>query len=316
MKALIIANGELFQVEALRHRINAAAFDIAVAADGGARNARILNVPLQAVVGDMDSLADSERLQIKGAELVIYPREKEATDLELALFYARKRGAGRIVIAGATGGRLESTIGNTLLLAHQSIQECDVELWHGTQTARLVAPPGRAVPGEIGDTVSLVPLGGDASGVTTEGLRYPLRDETLFLGTTRGISNVIVSQPARINLAQGQLLLVHTPCREDAAAHSKKPVNVAVQVLPLVKDVYPVVDKAIAVIQESGVKFEVGPLETTMEDNDLDRLLEVAKAAHRACFEAGADKVVTFIKIADSLAGTTIEEKVGKYRKA
>lgn len=97
---------------------------------------------------------------------------------------------------------------------------------------------------------------------------------------------------------------------------AKRTVNVGVQVLPLVEDVYPVVDRAIAVIQASGVKYEVGPLETTLEGDDLDQLLEVAKAAHRACFAAGAGKVVTLIKIADALEGTTIEEKVGKYRKA
>ena len=96
----------------------------------------------------------------------------------------------------------------------------------------------------------------------------------------------------------------------------KRTMNVGVQVLPLVEDAYPIVDKAIEAIQSSGVKYEVGPLETTLEGNDLDELLEVAKAAHRACFKAGADKVVTIIKIADALEGTSIEEKVGKYRRS
>jgi uncharacterized protein YqgV (UPF0045/DUF77 family) len=94
----------------------------------------------------------------------------------------------------------------------------------------------------------------------------------------------------------------------------KQTVNVGVQVLPLVDNVYPVVDKAIEAILASGVKFEVGPLETTLEGDDLDQLIEVAKSAHRACFKAGARKVVTIIKIADALEGTSIEEKVGKYR--
>ena len=95
----------------------------------------------------------------------------------------------------------------------------------------------------------------------------------------------------------------------------RRTMNVGVQVLPLVDNVYPVVDKAIEAIQASGVKFEVGPLETTLEGDDLDQLIEVAKSAHRACFKAGARKVVTIIKIADALEGTSIEEKVGKYRR-
>lgn len=90
-------------------------------------------------------------------------------------------------------------------------------------------------------------------------------------------------------------------------------VTVSVQVLPLVEDAYPVVDRAIAAIAASGVTYEVGPMETVME-GPLDRLLKVAEAAHLACFEAGAKKVVTIIKIGDSVEGTTIEDKVGKYR--
>jgi uncharacterized protein (TIGR00106 family) len=90
-------------------------------------------------------------------------------------------------------------------------------------------------------------------------------------------------------------------------------INVSVQVLPLHPDPYPIVDQAIAAIQASGVKYEVGPLETTLE-GELDELLEVVKAAHRACFVDGVKKVVTLVKIADAVDGTTIEEKVGKYR--
>lgn len=93
----------------------------------------------------------------------------------------------------------------------------------------------------------------------------------------------------------------------------ERTVNIAVQVLPLHEDVYRIVDRAISVIAESGVKYEVGPMETVME-GPLDTLLEVAKQAHLACFEGGAEKVVTLIKIGDSTTGTSIEEKVAKYR--
>jgi uncharacterized protein (TIGR00106 family) len=84
-------------------------------------------------------------------------------------------------------------------------------------------------------------------------------------------------------------------------------------VLPLHPDPYPIVDRAIETIQSAGVKYEVGPLETTLE-GELDELLEVVKAAHRACFVDGVKKVVTLVKIADAAEGTTIEEKVSKYR--
>lgn len=92
-------------------------------------------------------------------------------------------------------------------------------------------------------------------------------------------------------------------------------VNVAVQVLPLTEDAFPLVDRAIQVIAESGVRYEVGAMETVME-GQLDRLLEVAKAAHLACMQAGADQLVTIIKIGDALGGTTIDEKLEPYRGA
>ncbi len=90
-------------------------------------------------------------------------------------------------------------------------------------------------------------------------------------------------------------------------------VNVSVQVLPLVENVFPIVDRAISIIAESGVKYEVGAMETVME-GELDKLLTIAKEAHLACFDAGADQVVTIIKIGDHRHGSTIDDKVGKYR--
>lgn len=90
-------------------------------------------------------------------------------------------------------------------------------------------------------------------------------------------------------------------------------VTVAVQVLPLCDDPYPAVDRAIDVIQRSGVKYEVGAMETTME-GELPRLFAVAQQAHAACFVEGVDRVVTIIKIGDARGGSTIADKVQKYR--
>lgn len=90
-------------------------------------------------------------------------------------------------------------------------------------------------------------------------------------------------------------------------------VTMAVEVLPFCDDPFPVVDRAISVIQQSGVKHLVGPMETTME-GDLDELLEIAKRAHEACFVEGVDRVVTFVKIGDGRGGSTIDDKLSKYR--
>jgi thiamine pyrophosphokinase len=64
------------------------------------------------------------------------------------------------------------------------------------------------VYGHPGDTLSLIPFTGDVSGIITKGLEYPLNDETLQFGTSRGVSNVLLQGQAQIYIQQGLLLCV------------------------------------------------------------------------------------------------------------
>ena len=91
--------------------------------------------------------------------------------------------------------------------------------------------------------------------------------------------------------------------------------NLSLQILPMVPQdqVYSVVDKVINLIQASGLPYVVGPMETTIE-GDLDSLLDLVKKAQQACVEAGANRIVSIIKIDYSPDGVTIDEKIGKYR--
>ena len=93
-------------------------------------------------------------------------------------------------------------------------------------------------------------------------------------------------------------------------------VNVGFQVLPksTKSNTYEIVDKAIEVVQNSGVKYEVGAMETVME-GELDELLEIVKKAQDACINAGASEVMTHIKIHyRPIEGVTMDEKLKKYR--
>lgn len=92
-------------------------------------------------------------------------------------------------------------------------------------------------------------------------------------------------------------------------------VNVSLQILPTVSEerIYPVVDKVIELIEESGVKYEVGPMETTME-GELDVLLEIVKKAQDVCVKEGAPRVVSMVKIDYKPEGVTMNEKIEKYR--
>jgi uncharacterized protein (TIGR00106 family) len=93
-------------------------------------------------------------------------------------------------------------------------------------------------------------------------------------------------------------------------------VNLSLQIIPVVPEerIYPVVDKVIELIQNSGVKYEVGPMETTME-GELELLLNIVKEAQDICVKEGASRVVSMVKIDYKPEGVTMDEKVGKYRK-
>lgn len=142
-------------------------------------------------------------------ELERHPAAKDETDLELALYAARRWEAAEVLIYGALGARWDMSVANLLLLAHPDFQDLQIKLIAGSQTVTLVRGGERLrLQGKPGDIVSLIPLRGDVHGVQTEGLQYPLRDESLLFGATRGISNVLQGEQAAVSLESGELLCI------------------------------------------------------------------------------------------------------------
>ena len=186
-----------------------------VAADGGARHASGLGVLIDRWIGDGDSLpaAALEELRAAGIPVELVAAEKDETDTELALRAAIDAGATDVVILGAFGGpRLDHALANAALLAHPALAGGRAELLdRGSRVRLLRGPATLALDGRAGDLVSLIPFGADAEGVTTDGLRYPLRRETLVLGTARGVSNVRVGEHAKVAVDGGAVLVVETP---------------------------------------------------------------------------------------------------------
>src|SRR4030043_345923 len=181
MNALVLANGELYETDILRKRISSEVFDLVIGVDGGSRYASELNVSIDVIIGDMDSISPGQQERNEHARFISYPEEKDETDLELALLYAVEQGADRIVVVGAMGGRMDMTISNIQLIAYASSDSCRIEVWHGNQTGWIIQPPGEDIPGNSGDTISLITLGGSSSGITTRGLKYHLNNEELTM---------------------------------------------------------------------------------------------------------------------------------------
>ncbi len=216
IRALIFANGDLKSGTMLDRTFedlrNSGDKHMIVAADGGARLAKKLDFAIDLLIGDMDSLTedDLKAIDASGAEIKRVSPEKDETDLELALKIVIERGVNWIRIIGATGGRLDQLLGNVHLLTLPYLCDVDVRLIAGEQETRLLSAGEHVINGNEGDTVSLLPIGGDVLNIKTENLQYPLNGEPLFFGPARGISNVMLADSARVTFDAGRLLLIHT----------------------------------------------------------------------------------------------------------
>jgi thiamine pyrophosphokinase len=193
-------------------------FGLVVAADAGAVGAERLGLPIDLIVGDGDSLGEDgiARFREAGIELRLSPMEKDESDTELAVLACLERAPGRITVLGGFGGlRLDHTLANVSLLAMPELRGLDVRLLDSRTRVRLLqaneAPASLALPGRIGDLVSLLPFGEPAEGISTEGLAYSLRGEPLALGRVRGLSNVRSASGAAVHLERGRLLVLESP---------------------------------------------------------------------------------------------------------
>ena len=211
MRAVVVGHGDVLPSD----RAVIGEGDFIVAADGGAFALERWKVLPHLVVGDMDSLGDAgvERFARQGIPVAKYSAEKNESDLELAVAQAIAAGANEIVLVGALGGeRLDHETANLLLLADPGYDGVRLEARRGALRIRAVRGEGSlSLDGPIGALVTLLPVSGDAEGVITEGLRFPLRDETLAFGRARGISNEVASMPASVALRKGSLLVFETP---------------------------------------------------------------------------------------------------------
>jgi thiamine pyrophosphokinase len=209
MKAVLVASGEPHPADA-RWLADA---DLVVAVDGGAAWLAGIGRRPDALVGDLDSVDPVlvASLEDAGVPIERHPSEKDASDTALALDYVRRRGASEVVVIGAFGGpRLDHEIANVLMLgADRGTIGIGLRLVRGAAQMRCMRAGERlSIEARPGSLVSLLPVGGDADGVVTSGLRYPLRGEPLPLGSTRGLSNEVVAKDASVQLTVGTLLVI------------------------------------------------------------------------------------------------------------
>lgn len=203
---VVVAGGGLPAPEAARAVPSGAPV---IAADSGLDSALELGLEPTFAIGDFDSASPGAiaAAEASGVRFERHPAEKDATDLELALDLALALAPRRILVVAARGGRLDHDLANKLLLTSDRYASAEVDALVGDALVHVVRGK-RTFEGEQGEILTLLAVNGPAVGVTTDGLAYPLRGETLEPGSSRGVSNVFEGRTARVTVEGGVLLAI------------------------------------------------------------------------------------------------------------
>ena len=181
-----------------------------IAADSGVQLAPALGLDISVVIGDMDSIEATalEALKALGTIVVQHAVDKNESDAELALHYAASLGATRLIVISGGGGRLDHQLALFAVMFLDSLQGTQLEVRLGSSRAYPVrAGETITISCTTGDVIGLIPFGGDAYGVTTSNLHWPLRDESLIAAASRGISNRAMSDEFSVTVTTGRLIV-------------------------------------------------------------------------------------------------------------
>ena len=208
MKIIIFAGGELEYTEFYRRL--ALDSDFIICCDSGSNHAHNLDIVPNLIVGDLDSidgkvLAEFSKLNV---EFHIFPKAKDATDLELAVEAAKQHSPHEITILGGFGGRVDHLFGNVNVLVAATLSGINISMLD-LHTKITVIQNTAEIAKEDYEYISLIPLA-EGTRITACGLEYPLNKDILGLWTTLGISNKFCSDIAAITLESGLLLAVCT----------------------------------------------------------------------------------------------------------
>lgn len=207
MTGIVVCGGSIMDYENIGKYFEKA--DLIICADGGASHLGKLGILPDILIGDFDSIGERDFNSIldAGAEVVRFPVEKDATDTQLAVQLAIDRGCDEVILLGAIGTRLDHTMANVFLL--KILLEAGIKGIIADEHNEIEMINRNIKLTRVKNVkISLVPVGGKVTGVTTEGLYYPLRNATLEFGTTWGVSNEFAEDTASVTIKDGLLLVI------------------------------------------------------------------------------------------------------------
>ncbi len=205
MQALLVASGDL-DLEVLKEYSSVSNFIVAI--DGGINHCFEANIRPDLVIGDLDSISPSNKgkLEKENIEVLIYPEEKDATDLEIAVDYSIDQNFTKTIILGSTGSRLDHSLAAIGLL--DKFYKKDMEAYIVNKKNICFLLSGERNVSNIKKYVSLIPMERKGMLVTLEGFKYPLKDDFIEFSSTRCISNEILGDSASIKIKNGLALVI------------------------------------------------------------------------------------------------------------
>ena len=188
--------------------------DLVIAADSGLHTAQKLNMHVDFVVGDFDSVDASALARATSAhtQAIRHSADKDFTDLESALLLAVDKNSQHIIIVTAGGGRLDHQFGFVAAMFNPKLRNCKVEaLWQNNRLFALQGPANCDIATQVGDTVAIQSFSDKSEKISTTGLQWQLTNESLNNFDTRGVSNIATKEQVSVSVELGQLLVIHQP---------------------------------------------------------------------------------------------------------
>ena len=209
-KACIITGGTLSEVF-LADYMDKHLDELRIVVDGALEVTHRLGIRPDYIVGDFDTV-NQELLEHYEKDIVLrHPPEKDQTDTELAIETALNAGCSQLAFFGATGSRLDHSLGNIFLLENLLKQGIEAEILNENNRLYLKNQDFVLKRKETrGDFVSLLPLTETVENVTLCGFKYAVENLTFYRERTLGISNEITEEEARIEFSKGTFIVVES----------------------------------------------------------------------------------------------------------
>lgn len=207
MNVIIFTNGEYKNKFFYENYIKKTKPDYLICADGGANFAKELKLKPNIIIGDMDSITAETKEHYKAVQFETHPKKKDETDTELAMTHAIKIGADKVTVFGGLGSRMDHSLANIYLLKRFIDVDIEAEMVNENNQIRLLGKTTE-LNFPIGTIVSILPIGGDVTGLTITGFEYPITAGEMSVDKPYGISNVVNRNSQQISFEQGLLMVI------------------------------------------------------------------------------------------------------------